>query len=227
MEQKQPTVVIIGAGFGGLRAAHTLKGASVNVILVNRRNYHLFQPFLYQVATAGLSPTDIAYPVRTIFRRQRNLEFKLAEVLDIDFNAQRLETSTGRIEYDFLILAIGGETNFFGIDSIRRNGFELKDLNDATEIRNHILQLFELAEQEKDPKRRKEMLTFVIVGGGPTGVECSGALSELMRLVLLKDYHGLDVNEVRVLLLEAESDLLRISTKTTTECSRYHSEEKG
>jgi len=203
-----PNVAIVGAGFGGLRAARALRRAQANVVLVDRNNYHLFQPLLYQVATAGLSPDEIAYPVRAIFQNQRNLEFRLAEVTAVDFTAKRLSLSTGELNYDYLILAIGGETNFFGLDSVARHAFGLKDIDDAIAIRNQLLRMFELAAQEPDPDLRRALLTFVVVGGGPTGVESAGAISELIRLVLTKDYQGVNFKEARVVLLEATDKLL-------------------
>ncbi|MEN8181389.1 MAG: NAD(P)/FAD-dependent oxidoreductase [Myxococcota bacterium] len=208
MDDAAPRVVIVGAGFGGLRAARALRRAAVRVTLVDRHNYHLFQPLLYQVATAGLSPEDIAYPVRAILRRQRNAAFRLAEVADVDFEARRLHTSSGAIDYERLILAMGGSTHFFGLDSVERNGLPLKDIRDAVAIRNHVLRTFELGVQEPDPDRRRAMLTLAVVGGGPTGVESAGALSELIRLVLTRDFPQLDVKDVRVILLEATDRML-------------------
>jgi NADH dehydrogenase len=201
-------VVIVGAGFGGLRAARTLRRAPVRVTIVDRHNYHLFQPLLYQVATAGLSPEDIAHPVRAILRRQRNAGFRLAEVEAVDLEAKRLETTTGPLPYDFLVLAVGGTTNFFGLRSLEASALPLKDVEDAVAIRNHVLRTFELGVQEPDPDRRRAMLTLVVVGGGPTGVEAAGALSELVRLVLTKDFPSLDVKDVRIVLLEAADRLL-------------------
>jgi NADH:ubiquinone reductase (H+-translocating) len=160
------------------------------------------------VATAGLAPADIARPVRAILRRQRNLTFRLAEVTKVDLEARRLETTVASIEYDVLILAVGSVTNYFGLESVERFGFGMKSIEDAVAIRNHVLRSFELAVQEDDPDRRRAMLTFVVVGGGPTGVESAGALSELIRLVLRKDYAELDFKDVRVLLLEATTRLL-------------------
>ena len=204
----RPTVVIVGAGFGGLRAAHTLRGAPVDVILVDRHNYHLFQPLLYQVATAGLEPEQIAKPVRAILRGQANLEFRMTEVTGLDTGAKRVATADGTIAYDYLILAVGGETNYFGLESVPRNGFGLKDIPEAIRIRNHVLHAFERAVLEPDPELRRAGLTFAVVGGGPTGVEMAGALSELIRLVLVKDYPRLNVKDVRVLLIEATDRLL-------------------
>ncbi len=201
-------MAIVGAGFGGLRAARELARAPVRVTLLDRRNHHLFQPLLYQVATAFNSPADIAYPIRAIFRRQRNLEFRLAEVTAVDLERRRLETSTGPLDYDYLILAIGGATDFFGLDSVAAHGFALKDIDDAVAIRNHVLRMFELGVQERDPDRRRAMLTVAVAGGGPTGVESAGALAELTRLVLTKDYPRLNVNDIRILLLEATDRLL-------------------
>ncbi|HLB49979.1 MAG TPA: NAD(P)/FAD-dependent oxidoreductase, partial [Anaerolineales bacterium] len=208
MTNNLPTVAIVGAGFGGLRAARALRDAPVRVVLTDRRNYHLFQPLLYQVATAGLSPDEIAHPVRAILRSQHNLEFRLAEVVKVDLASKRLHLSTGGLDYDYLILAVGGVTNFFGLDSVAKNAFGLKDIDDAVGIRNHLLKMFELAAQEPDADQRRALLTFVVVGGGPTGVESAGALSELIRLVLTKDYNGLNFKEARVILLEATDKLL-------------------
>jgi len=206
--QTLPTVVIVGAGFGGLRAARALRGVPAQIVLLDRNNYHLFQPLLYQVATAGLGPEEIAKPVRTILRGQRNFDFRLVEVTGTDLAARRLETSAGPITYDYLILAVGGETNYFGLESVARHGFGLKDIPEAIAIRNHVLTCFERAMLEPDAERRRALLTFVVVGGGPTGVEMAGALSELDRLVLVKDYPRLNIKDVRVLLLEATDRLL-------------------
>jgi len=180
----------------------------VQVVLVDRNNYHLFQPLLYQVATAGLEPEEIAKPARSILRGQKNADFRLVEVTRVDFVGRRLETSDGPISYDYLVLAPGGETNFFGLESMQRYGLGLKDIPDAIAIRNQVLTCFEKAMLETDPEQRRSLLTFIVVGGGPTGVEMAGALSELIRLVLVKDYPRLNIKDVRILLLEATDTLL-------------------
>ncbi|WP_371367229.1 NADH dehydrogenase-like protein [Sporomusa rhizae] len=208
MDNRMPRVVIIGAGFGGLWVARALAGAPVAVILIDKNNYHLFQPLLYQVATAALAPPDIVYPVRTILRGQTNLTFRMAEVTAADLNTRQLSTTAGTIDYDYLIVAAGGETNFFGMKSVERYGFGLKNIDDVLAIRNHILRLFELAAQEANAAARRAMLTFIIVGGGPTGVESAGALAELVYLVMPKDYPGIDYEEARIILLEASNRLL-------------------
>jgi NADH dehydrogenase len=198
-----PHVVIIGAGFGGMEVARKLAKAPVTITLIDKHNYHLFQPLLYQVAIAGLVPSQIAYPLRTIFRRQKNLTFQMGEVTAIDFDARYVKTNGSVIAYDYLVLAVGGETNFFGNQSVEQNGFQLKSIESAIKLRNHLLKIFERAEREADPEQRKAMLTFAVVGGGPTGVETAGALAELIIHVLAKDYPHMDLKDVRVLLLEA------------------------
>jgi NADH:ubiquinone reductase (H+-translocating) len=202
-EQGIPHVVIIGAGFGGMEAAHKLAKAPVRITMVSRQNYHLFQPLLYQVAIAGLVPSQIAYPVRSIFRRQHNLSFQMGEVTSIDFDHRFIRLDGSVIGYDYLVLAIGGQTNFFGLQAIEQAAYQLKGIDSAVATRNHLLEMFEKASREVDELRRRAMLTFVVVGGGPTGVETAGALSELIRLVMTKDYPDLDLNDVRVILLEA------------------------
>jgi NADH dehydrogenase len=206
--QKLPHVVIVGAGFGGLESAQKLAKAPIHITLIDRQNYHLFQPLLYQVAIAGLVPSQIAYPLRTIFRRQKNLTFQKGEVTAIDFDSRYIKMNGSVIAYDYLILAVGGQTNFFGMHSIEQNGFQLKDVESAVATRNHLLGMFEQASREADPEKRRALLTFVVVGGGPTGVETAGALAELISHVLTKDYPQMDLKEVRVLLLEGGDHLM-------------------
>ena len=201
--EKLPHVVIVGAGFGGLETAQRLRNAPVQITLIDRQNYHLFQPLLYQVAIAGLVPSQIAYPLRTIFRKQKNLTFQMGEVTSIDFESRYVRSNGSVIAYDYLVLAVGGQTNFFGLGAVEENGFQLKSIEDATATRNHLLRTFERASREADPEVRKALLTFVVVGGGPTGVETAGALAELITHVLAKDYPHMDLSEVRVLLVEA------------------------
>lgn len=208
MDGPKKHVVVIGGGFGGLRVVRRLAHAPVRITLLNRRNYHLFQPLLYQVATAGLGPTDIAHPLRAILQSQRNVDIRLAEVTDVDLVGKTVTTDSGSLPYDYLVLAVGGKTNFYGMTSIAAHAFGLKDLDDAEHIRNHVLCQFERAVQEADPERRRALLTFVVVGGGPTGVECAGALSELFRLVLIRDYHQLNIKDIRIVLLEGSDRLL-------------------
>jgi NADH dehydrogenase len=180
----------------------------VRITLIDRNNYHLFQPLLYQVAIAGLIPAQIAYPVRTIFRRQKNLTFQMGEVNEIDFERHYIKMDGSVIAYDYLILAAGGQTNFFGLESVKQNGYYIKDIESAIAMRNHLLSQFERASREADTDKRRAMLTFVIVGGGPTGVEIAGALAELISHVMRKEYRELDVREARVLLLEAAEALI-------------------
>ncbi len=207
-ERALPHVVIVGAGFGGMEAAHRLAHAPVHITLISRENYHLFQPLLYQVAIAGLVPSQIAYPVRTIFRDQKNFTFEMGEVTDINFDARFVRMDGSAIAYDYLILAAGGETNFYNLRSIEEHAFQIKSIDSAVATRNHMLSMFEQASREPDAEKRQAMLTFVVVGGGPTGVETAGALSELIRLVISKDYPELDLNEVHVILMEAGGHLM-------------------
>lgn len=210
-ENNRPHVVILGAGFGGLKAAQALANAPVKVTLIDKRNYQLFQPLLYQVATAELEPSDIAYPLRDILRNQKNVEFRMTRVSKIDADNKKVLTADGKdLTYDYLIVATGGSSNFFGMKSIEENAFGLKDMEDAISLRNHILGMVERAEYEQDPEVRKALLTFVVVGGGPTGVETAGAISELMGMVLVKDFPKLNLKEVNVILLEAATCLLPV-----------------
>jgi NADH:quinone reductase (non-electrogenic) len=198
-----PRVVIVGGGFGGLHAAFALRRAPVRVTLLDRRNHHLFQPLLYQVATAALSPGDIAQPIRHILRRSPNVAVLLAEATAVDLARRRVLLADGDIAYDFLILATGASHAYFGHDEWASLAPGLKSIEDALEIRRRVLLAFEAAEREGDAARRRALLTFVIVGGGPTGVELAGALAEIARDVLVHDFRAIDPSQARIVLLEA------------------------
>jgi len=205
---KAPHVVIVGAGFGGLTAARALAREPVRVTVVDRRNHHLFQPLLYQVATAALSPGDIAYPIRSILRRQANATVLLADVLRVEPEARRVILDEGSLDYDYLIVATGARHSYFGHDEWEAVAPGLKSLEDAIEIRRRILLAFEKAERETDVERRRTLLTFVLVGGGPTGAELAGAIAEISRHVLVSDFRSIDPREARILLLEAGPRIL-------------------
>jgi NADH dehydrogenase len=198
-----PHVVIVGGGFGGLYAAFTLGEQPVRVTLVDRRNHHLFQPLLYQVATAALSPGDIAQPIRHVLRRCRNVAVFLAEATAIDVTRRRVELADGDLAYDFLVLATGASHAYFGHDDWPPLAPGLKTIEDALEIRRRVLLAFEAAEREADEGRRRALLTFVIVGAGPTGVELAGALAEIARDALAHEYRTIDPRQARIVLVEA------------------------
>ncbi|HEV2127691.1 MAG TPA: NAD(P)/FAD-dependent oxidoreductase [Thermomicrobiales bacterium] len=205
----KPRVVIVGGGFAGLNAAKALDGAAVEVLLIDRRNHHLFAPLLYQVATAQLSPANIAQPIRGILRRQKNLSVLLAEVVGVEVNGRRVRLDDGRtVDYDYLILAAGATHSYFGNDQWAPLAPGLKTIEDALTIRRRILLAFEDAEREPDPARRASMLTFVIVGGGPTGVELAGAIGELANHTLARDFQHIDPRDAHILLLEGLPQIL-------------------
>jgi len=203
-----PRVVIIGAGFGGLQAAHALRNAPVNITVIDRHNHHLFQPLLYQVATAGLSPADICIPIRFTLRKQKDTEVLLAEVTDIDVQEQRVMMENRLIGYDYLIVATGTRDNYFGHDDWERIAPGLKSIEDATKLRRNILLAFEAAEMETDPEKVKALLTFVLVGAGPTGVEMAGAIAELAHKAMVSDFRHIDPKSARIVLIEAGPRIL-------------------
>jgi len=223
----RPRVVIAGAGFGGLTCARALKRAPVDVLLVDRNNYHLFTPLLYQVASAVLDPGEIARPVRQLIRPLHNADFLLANVTGADLEQRRLLTDHGPLAYDYLVLASGSQSDYFGNASLAQHAFGLKELDEGLAVRNRVLMRFEEARWTDDREQRRMLLTFAVVGGGPTGVEMAGALAELTRLVLSKDYRDLDLGLVRVVLLEAAGFLLGTFAEPLREAARRSLEKKG
>ncbi|MEW6496310.1 MAG: NAD(P)/FAD-dependent oxidoreductase [Cyanobacteriota bacterium] len=205
---RNPRVVIVGAGFGGLKAARVLARSGVDILLIDRNNYHTFIPLLYQVAAAELKPEQIAYPVRKVFRKMPNARFLRAEVKQVDFQSQVVETDGPAIPYDFLVLATGSQVQYLGVPGAKEYALTMNTLEEAVALRNHILWCFEQAVRENDPIQRQQLLTLVIVGGGPTGVELAGALIELIQGPLVKDYPTLNIQQVRVILLQAGDRLL-------------------
>jgi NADH dehydrogenase len=222
-----PHVVILGGGFGGLAAARGLDGAAARVTLVDRHNYHLFQPLLYQVATAALSPGDIASPIRWILRRQQNVQVLLADARAIDPNARRVDLDRGSISYDFLIVATGAAHSYFGHPEWAARAPGLKTLDDALEIRRQVLLAYEAAEREEDPRKRQRLLTFVIVGGGPTGVELAGALAEIARQSLPNDFRSIRPESARIVLVEGSPHVLTTFPDSLRRAARRSLERLG
>ena len=204
----KPHVIIIGAGFGGLEAAKKLACQDVRVTVIDRTNYHLFQPLLYQVATAALSPADIAAPVRAILSKCRNVEVILAEVQSVDVEAKKVKMVDLEIDYDYLILATGARHSYFGHNEWEKLAPGLKSLEDAVELRRRILLAFEFAEKTTDEAARRAAMNFVIIGGGPTGVEMAGAIAEISRYTLARDFRHINPSEARIILIEGEPRLL-------------------
>jgi NADH dehydrogenase len=203
----RPTVVIVGGGFAGIAAAKKLKKAPVRTVLIDQNNYHLFAPLLYQVATALLEPAEIATPIRHILRGIKNAEFLMARVANIDFERKVVVTDHGEVAYDYLVLAAGSKTNYFGNSELEKATVGMKNLNDAIDLRNRVLTLVEEAKWAS-PEERKKLLSFIVVGGGSTGVETAGALQELLHTVLKRDFKEMSLDDATVTLLEASDKLL-------------------
>jgi NADH:quinone reductase (non-electrogenic) len=223
----QPQVIIIGAGFGGLEAAKKLACKDVRLTVIDRTNYHLFQPLLYQVATAALSPADIAAPIRGILSKCKNVEVVLAEVESVDVGTRKVKTKDQVFDYDYLILATGARHSYFGHDEWEKLAPGLKSLEDAVELRRRILLAFEFAERTTDEAARKAAITFVVIGGGPTGVEMAGAIAEISRYTLAKDFRHIDPSEARVILIEGTPRLLAAYPPDLSERARKQLIELG
>ena len=201
-------IVIIGAGFGGLTAAKELARKDFNITVIDKTNHHLFQPLLYQVATAALSPADIAIPIRSVFSKNKNVEVLLGEVKSIDKENRKVFFNGSEIDFDYLIIATGSRHSYFGKDEWEKFAPGLKTLNDALKIRETILLSLEAAEKEKDPVKRQKYLNFVIIGGGPTGVELAGAISEIVNQNLIPDFRNIDASMTKVYMIEALPNIL-------------------
>lgn len=227
MASQRPRIVIVGSGFGGLFAARALAKADASVVVVDRHNYHLFQPLLYQVATAGLAPSDVAWPIRSLLARQRNLTVRLGEVTGVDIARRLVVLDGGSLEYEFLILATGARHAYFGHDEWARWAPGLKSVDDATAIRRRLLLAFEQAENCDDGAQRDRLLRFVIVGAGPTGVELAGAIAELAHHTLARDFRRIDPRSAKILLVEAGPCVLPSFTNSMSGYAKRSLEKLG
>lgn len=223
----KPRIVVIGGGVGGISFIKALKGKGFQIVLLDRNNYHTFQPLLYQVATAGLEPDSIAFPLRKVFKYYNDLYFRMAEVHHIDYEAHEVHTNIGGIHYDYVIIATGSRTNFFGMETLKRFSMPLKTVVQALDLRSLMLQNFEKALLTSDVQTRENRMNFVIVGGGPTGVELAGALAELKRHILPKDYPELDVRKMQIHLVEAGTHLLAGLSHISREKAEHYLENLG
>lgn len=222
-----PRIVILGGGFAGIECAKEFRNKDVEVILVDRQNHHLFQPLLYQVASAGLAAPEIAHPIRSIFRDQDNVTVLMDEVTGVDLSGKTVFLGDERLSYDYLVLGLGVKTGYFGNDDWKRHARGLKSLDDATAIRRDILLAFEHAEASDDEAEREKLMSIVVVGGGPTGVELAGAFAELARHVLQKDFRHIDTDKARIFLVEAAPRLLTMYDEDLSEYTRESLEKMG
>lgn len=226
--KERPRVVVVGAGFGGLQVIRALAGNdAVDVLALDRNNYHGFWPLLYQVATAALAPDTVAYPVRQITARSRNVTFQMVEAHRVDLAHRRVHTDSGEIPYDYLVLAAGSANNYFGNTSIPQHTLSLKDVDQAVVIRQHLLEVLEQAAREPGTERRRVLLTFAIVGAGPTGVELAGAFADLLGPLLREEYPELDPSEARIVLVEAHDTMLDAFPKPLQETAARHLRRMG
>lgn len=221
-ENGKTRIVIIGGGFAGLKLARQLVNTKYQVVLIDKNNFHQFQPLFYQVATSGLEPSSIAFPLRKIFQKRKNVHFRMAELLEVNPNVQEIYTSLGSLKYDYLVLATGVDTNYFGNKNIEEFGIPMKSVSEAIFLRNSILRNYEKALNESDPKKAANYMNIVLVGGGPTGVELAGALAEMKNEILPKDYPELDFSLMNVYLFEASNRLLSgMSEKASAKAKSY------
>lgn len=227
MQNETKHVVIIGAGFAGLFAAKKFFGKNVKVTLIDKNNYHTFNPLLYQVGAAEIEPDQIAYPVRSVIRNKKNIDFLMSQVKEIKFKKKLVVTGKGEVKYDYLIIAPGSKPDYFGIKGAEKNSIPLKTLDDALSLRNHILTLFEKAVKCSDPDERKKCLTFVITGGGPTGVEFAGAFAELVHGPLKKDFPEIKLTDIDIRLVDANNRILPAYSEKSGNYAAHKLEDKG
>lgn len=220
-------LVIVGAGFAGLKLAEKLRGSDYQIVLIDRNNFHQFQPLFYQVAVAGLEPSSIAFPLRRMFQKSHQVFIRLTEVINISKENKTIHTSAGDLSYDILVVATGAATNFFGMQQLADHAFGMKSVGEALGIRNTILKNYEMALISDSEQERNALMNIVIVGGGPTGVELSGALADMRRFVLPKDYPDLDFRHMQIFLVEASPSLLNGMSKKSSEKATYFLEKMG
>ncbi|HEX5668411.1 MAG TPA: FAD-dependent oxidoreductase, partial [Chitinophagaceae bacterium] len=221
-------IIVLGGGFGGLKTAMSLDNRKgFDVLLIDRFNYHQFQPLFYQVATAGLDASNISFPLRKAFHNSKNVRIRIADIIEVQPNRKIVVTSTGEYEYDLLVIATGADTNFFGNENIARHALPMKSTVEALRLRHHLIQNFENALEESDPEKVMELLTVVIVGGGPTGVELAGAVAEMKRWVLPKDYPEIDFSQMKIYLVEGMDKVLAVMSPESSERSARYLQELG
>ena len=226
-ETNQKRIVIIGAGFGGLALAQKVCKYDVQVVLIDKNNYHQFQPLFYQVAMAGLEPSSIAFPIRKIFQHKNNVHVRITQVNAVDTQIKQLKTDIGVVNYDYLVLAMGADTNFYGMENIIKHAMPMKSISEAIYLRNRVLQNFEEALSEPDPLKREGLMSMVVVGGGPTGVEVSGTLAEMRKVILPKDYPELDFSSMKIYLFQSSGEVLQTMSDQASEKGKEYLEELG
>jgi NADH:ubiquinone reductase (H+-translocating) len=226
-ETDQKRVVIIGAGFGGLALAQSLAKENLQIVLLDKNNYHQFQPLFYQVAMAGLEPSSIAFPLRKIFQSKKNIHIRVCQVQSISTEQNRLQTDLGIVNYDYLIIATGADTNFFGMQNMIEHAIPMKSISEAIYLRNRILQNFENALTTLDSEEKAGLMSVVVVGGGPTGVEVSGTLAEMRKLILPKDYPELDFNLMQIYIFESSEELLEVMSDNASKKGKEYLEKLG